>query len=177
MRQHRLTKSARPVAQYDIHAKSRPAPSAWAEQCLLFALFFAGLMLLHAPLLRLPYFWDEAGYYIPAARDLFLTGALIPKSNSVECPSAAGNGMAGAGLAYFRILHASHAHSHVGAVRILVAGIISTLENRRQFAGSMGDDNISSAVSGVFHPEFPGANRPARRRIHLLGAGRLHRPL
>ena len=25
------------------------------------------------PLLRLPYFWDEAGYYIPAARDLLLT--------------------------------------------------------------------------------------------------------
>ncbi len=37
-------------------------------------------MLLHAPLLRLPYFWDEAGYYIPAARDLFLTGTLIPQS-------------------------------------------------------------------------------------------------
>ncbi len=37
-------------------------------------------MLLHAPLLRLPYFWDEAGYYIPAARDLLLTGALIPQS-------------------------------------------------------------------------------------------------
>ena len=39
---------------------------AWARDFLLFALFFAGLMLLHAPLLRLPYFWDEAGYYIPA---------------------------------------------------------------------------------------------------------------
>lgn len=52
----------------------------WAQQFLLFALFFAGLMLLHAPLLRLPYFWDEAGYYIPAARDLFLTGTLIPHS-------------------------------------------------------------------------------------------------
>ena len=37
-------------------------------------------MLLHAPLLRLPYFWDEAGYYIPAARDLFLSGTLIPQS-------------------------------------------------------------------------------------------------
>ena len=37
-------------------------------------------MLLHAPLLRLPYFWDEASYYIPAARDLFLTGTLIPQS-------------------------------------------------------------------------------------------------
>ncbi len=29
-------------------------------------------------LLRLPYFWDEAGYFIPAARDLLLTGSLIP---------------------------------------------------------------------------------------------------
>jgi len=31
-------------------------------------------------LLRLPYFWDEAGYFIPAARDLLLTGSLIPHS-------------------------------------------------------------------------------------------------
>src|ERR1039457_2011499 len=52
--------------------------AAVAQQFLLFALFFAGLMLLHAPLLRLPYFWDEAGYYVPAARDLFLYGTLIP---------------------------------------------------------------------------------------------------
>ncbi len=52
----------------------------WSQHFLLFALFFAGLMLLHAPLLRLPYFWDEAGYYVPAARDLFLTGTLIPQS-------------------------------------------------------------------------------------------------
>lgn len=59
---------------------SQPARSSWAESILLFALFFAALMLLHAPLLRLPYFWDEAGYYIPAARDLFLTGILIPHS-------------------------------------------------------------------------------------------------
>src|ERR1700681_457582 len=51
-----------------------------AQQLLLFALFFTGLMLSHAPLLRLPYFWDEAGYYIPAARDLFLSGTLIPHS-------------------------------------------------------------------------------------------------
>jgi hypothetical protein len=28
--------------------------------------------------LRLPYFWDEAGYYIPAARDILLGGSLIP---------------------------------------------------------------------------------------------------
>jgi Dolichyl-phosphate-mannose-protein mannosyltransferase len=35
---------------------------------------------MHAPLLRLPYYWDEAGYYIPAAYDFFRTGSLIPFS-------------------------------------------------------------------------------------------------
>jgi hypothetical protein len=71
--------AARPAAR-SVKIKSQTASSEWAQQFLLFALFFAGLMLLHAPLLRLPYFWDEAGYYIPAARDLFLTGTLIPQS-------------------------------------------------------------------------------------------------
>ncbi len=49
---------------------------------LVFALAFAGLVALHAPLLQLPYFWDEAGYYVPAARDLLLTGSLIPHSTA-----------------------------------------------------------------------------------------------
>jgi hypothetical protein len=47
---------------------------------LTFAIVFLALALLHFTLLRLPYFWDEAGYYIPAARDLLLTGSLIPHS-------------------------------------------------------------------------------------------------
>ena len=41
---------------------------------------FAAVLLWHAPLLRLPYFWDEAGYYVPAALDFFRHGALIPQS-------------------------------------------------------------------------------------------------
>lgn len=45
---------------------------------LVFAVIFIAIFLLHAPLLQLPYFWDEAGYYVPAARDLLLTGSLIP---------------------------------------------------------------------------------------------------
>ncbi|HYN15653.1 MAG TPA: glycosyltransferase family 39 protein [Terriglobales bacterium] len=39
---------------------------------------------MHAPLLRLPYFWDEAGYYVPAARDLLLSGSLIPPSTAAN---------------------------------------------------------------------------------------------
>jgi 4-amino-4-deoxy-L-arabinose transferase-like glycosyltransferase len=41
---------------------------------------YAALLALHAPLLRLPYYWDEAGYYIPAALDFFYRGLLIPES-------------------------------------------------------------------------------------------------
>jgi len=32
----------------------------------LFPLVFVIIFLLHAPLLRLPFFWDEAGFYVPA---------------------------------------------------------------------------------------------------------------
>ena len=46
----------------------------------VFALIFTAIFLLHSPLLRLPYFWDEAGYYIPAAYDFFTHGSLIPQS-------------------------------------------------------------------------------------------------
>jgi 4-amino-4-deoxy-L-arabinose transferase-like glycosyltransferase len=42
-----------------------------------FLVFFA---LLHYPLLRLPYYWDEAGYYIPAALDFFRSGQLVPSA-------------------------------------------------------------------------------------------------
>jgi hypothetical protein len=52
----------------------------WLHPTLTFALLFLALLLLHFPLLQLPYFWDEAGYYVPAARDLLFTGSLIPHS-------------------------------------------------------------------------------------------------
>jgi 4-amino-4-deoxy-L-arabinose transferase-like glycosyltransferase len=47
---------------------------------MLYPLFFVAVYLSHFRLLRLPYFWDEAGYYIPAAWDFFRTGALIPQT-------------------------------------------------------------------------------------------------
>lgn len=47
---------------------------------MLYPIFFALVYLSHLTLLRLPYFWDEAGYYIPAAWDFFRTGSLIPQT-------------------------------------------------------------------------------------------------
>jgi Dolichyl-phosphate-mannose-protein mannosyltransferase len=46
----------------------------------VFAVIFVTIFVLHAPLLQLPYFWDEAGYYVPAARDILFGGSLIPHS-------------------------------------------------------------------------------------------------
>jgi 4-amino-4-deoxy-L-arabinose transferase-like glycosyltransferase len=55
------------------------AGSGWQLWAVL-GLAFAGVLAAHAPLLHLPYYWDEAGYYIPAAYDFFRTGSLIPFS-------------------------------------------------------------------------------------------------
>ena len=55
-----------------------PTRSALPHPALVFVGIFVGIFLLHLPLLQLPYFWDEAGYYVPAARDFLLTGSLIP---------------------------------------------------------------------------------------------------
>jgi Dolichyl-phosphate-mannose-protein mannosyltransferase len=45
---------------------------------LIFPAIFIAVTAAHFPLLRLPYYWDEAGYYIPAAYDFFRTGSVIP---------------------------------------------------------------------------------------------------
>ena len=60
--------------------ESQSSESTPSGAALTFTLLFLAVFALHILLLRLPYFWDEAGYYIPAARDLLLTGSLIPHS-------------------------------------------------------------------------------------------------
>jgi hypothetical protein len=47
---------------------------------MIFPVIFAALYASHFSLLGVPYYWDEAGYYIPAAWDFFRTGSLIPVS-------------------------------------------------------------------------------------------------
>jgi 4-amino-4-deoxy-L-arabinose transferase-like glycosyltransferase len=52
----------------------------------LFLLAYAAVALAHLTLLRLPYFWDEGGYYIPAALDFYRHGALIPTFTNAHPP-------------------------------------------------------------------------------------------
>ncbi len=53
---------------------------------LLYPLFFLAVALSHLTLLHLPYFWDEGGYYIPAALDFFHTGQLVPHFTNAHPP-------------------------------------------------------------------------------------------
>jgi len=55
-----------------------PRPDAPLPLWMIFPVIFVALYASHFALLRVPYYWDEAGYYIPAAWDFFRTGSLIP---------------------------------------------------------------------------------------------------
>jgi hypothetical protein len=46
----------------------------------VFLVIFAALVVLHLTLIELPYYWDEAGYFIPAARDIYTDGSFVPHS-------------------------------------------------------------------------------------------------
>ena len=73
----------------------------------------------------LPYFWDEAGYYVPAARDLLLSGSLIPHTTV----SNAHPPLVMAWIALWwkvrRLCAAGHAIGDVGGGGILAAGSVS----------------------------------------------------
>jgi hypothetical protein len=47
---------------------------------MIYALVAVVLIMAHAPLLQLPYYWDETGQFIPAATDLYHSGVLIAHS-------------------------------------------------------------------------------------------------
>lgn len=52
----------------------------WSSSPVVLGLIFGSLWLLHLPFLHLPYYWDEAGYFVPAAHDIYTSGKFIPFS-------------------------------------------------------------------------------------------------
>lgn len=58
----------------------RATPARILRALFVFAVVFAALVVLHVTLLNLPYYWDEAGYFIPAARDIYTDGSFVPHS-------------------------------------------------------------------------------------------------
>lgn len=52
----------------------------YSRKVAAWLVLWVALVALHAPLLRLPYYWDEAGYYVPAALDFWRCHLLVPSS-------------------------------------------------------------------------------------------------
>jgi len=63
-------------------ASVRRPPVRLRSYALAFGLIALFLILAHGPLLELPFYWDEAGQFIPASLDLFRMGAWIPSSTA-----------------------------------------------------------------------------------------------
>ena len=51
-----------------------------ASYLFFFALFAILVLFTHVWFVKLPYFWDEMGQFVPAALDLYRTGSWIPQS-------------------------------------------------------------------------------------------------
>ena len=69
-------------------ARSTNAPGKrWAGlDSLTLVLLFTFVVLTHITLLHLPYYWDEGGYYVPAALDFYRSGTLIPVFTNAHPP-------------------------------------------------------------------------------------------
>lgn len=67
-------------------SRSLPHRIASLPSWLLWLLLFAAVALSHLTLLRLPYYWDEGGYYIPAALDFYHHGRIIPQFTNAHPP-------------------------------------------------------------------------------------------
>jgi 4-amino-4-deoxy-L-arabinose transferase-like glycosyltransferase len=116
---------------------------------LIFALFFAVLLGLHAPLLRLPYFWDEAGYFVPAARDLLLTGTLIPHST----PSNAHPPLVMAYLALaWKLLGYRPVVTRVAMLAIAAFSLLGVFRLAQRVANT--EVAVASAICTALYPVF-----------------------
>ncbi len=116
---------------------------------LVAPLIAAGLLALHAPLLRLPYFWDEAGHYIPAARDLLLFGDPIPR----DTPSNAHPPLVMAWLALFwKIFGFTPLVARV-AILILTAFAVAGVYRLAQRAANS-EVAVAAAITTALFPVF-----------------------
>lgn len=92
------------------------------ETYLFFLLLFGLLVLVsHAPWIRLPYFWDELGQFVPAALDLFHDGAWIPRS---ALPNAHPPGVMAWLAAFWTLAGYSVAHTRIAMLLIASLAVL-----------------------------------------------------
>ncbi|MBV9264763.1 MAG: hypothetical protein JO061_01205 [Acidobacteriaceae bacterium] len=90
---------------------------------ILFAVFAFPLFLIHLPLLRLPYFWDEHGQFIPTALDILRHGWWVARST---VPNVHPPGVEAYLVAWYRLFGYSIAITRVAMLGMASAGLLAT---------------------------------------------------
>lgn len=89
--------------------------------------FFCGFALIlfitHAPVLDLPYFWDEMGQFVPAALDILESGAWIPQST---LPNVHPPGVMAYLAAFWGIFGYSVTHTRIAMLLLASLGVLFT---------------------------------------------------
>ena len=149
-----------------------PRPDEPFPTWMIFPVIFAALYASHFSLLRLPYYWDEAGYYIPAAWDFFRTGSLIP----ITTLSNAHPPLPSIYLALW--WKASGFFPEVTREAVLLVASLGLLAVWRLSLrlsgigdGGLLDGGADGDLSDLVCAEHAGACRYFCRRVHALGAG------
>ncbi len=119
---------------------------------LVFGLIAGFMVLAHGPLLRLPFYWDEIGQFIPASLDLFRKGAWIPVSTvpNVHPPGV---------MAYLAVVWTVFGYS-IGATRIAMlliaagAAFVTFLLGIELARGATGTPAFAAVALLVISPLF-----------------------
>ena len=137
---------------------------------MVFPIVYAGVFLSHWGLLHLPYFWDEAGYYIPAAYDFFRTGTLIPFSTLTNAHPP----LPSIYLAFWWKLSGFFPAVTRLAICLVTAlaltGVFALCRKLMNAEVAVATTLLTASVSGLVRAEHAGARRHLCRRGHALGA-------
>ena len=123
---------------------------------MVFPVIFALLYVSHFSLLRLPYYWDEAGYYIPAAWDFFRTGSLIPVTTMSNAHPPLAQRLPCAVVEAFRLLPRSDPGSRIDDCLHRPSRRLASGASCRRFrSGRLLDSRADGAVPHLVCAEHP----------------------
>ena len=117
----------------------------WAPAAL--ALF---VLLSHLPFLKLPYYWDELGQFVPAALDILQSGAWIPRSTT---PNVHPPGVMTYLAAVWLVAGYSIAATRVAMLALAAAGTVITMRLGVRMGLSRGAATLAAswlAISPLF---------------------------
>lgn len=130
----------------------RRPPVRLRSYILAFGLIALFLILAHGPLLLLPFYWDEAGQFIPASLDLYRTGAWIPVST---LPNVHPPGVMAYLAAWWSVFGYSIVATRIAMLLVAALGALSTfLLGIEMSRGATGTPAFAALVLVCLSPLF-----------------------